>query len=881
MFFKDGVFSEERILSCIEDNGLDLSIAPSGQFRVNGFDIPYEKLQWFFETFGTKTSEWVELEDGVISTTNCIHSVWIDDVEYSMDTRKDISGNWVGFSKSYYSHCVNGPAVINPKGEFHFVDGKLHNLHGPAKKTNGEEVWAINDVVFPNVSDYVESHPFAKIHAQEKDGRLTTVARVCGKAVVRVGKHKFLLEKSNESESKATDFLLACLYKNLKDYKLVKYEAPSTSFHRIFHELNKIESFIIKPVGPYEQGIYGAYGERGVSVKYNRKTDKLSCKIFEYIGKDKYSAKLIEEINVNLSEVDEVGQVGETNLANHKLNRKFAKDKTKIIHDNVRKNLKSKSWIDEQERQRKYESRKKEIDKTTERLIQEWEEKTPVIDMAPILAASNVEKAPEIQTVVVALDDEFKQEFAEKFNNNLDEYLQDFVDSWLDTSNKIYGISIPADAFQAVNHNPADNSFYWTNSNGEFNVFQDNLPSVIFPDGVLFYHLNGLLHRESGPAIEHLYADHDNEYWLWGKQISYEEFKHYDSETKSIEFKNESGKYHRENGPAVTIFNEDGTSTEYFYENGSCIYSIRDVVGVSLEKRVLDNLKSILENDMSRAYKVTPRKPKVRKVTKRKPKVEFTELSKEEVEALRAIFRDHKEHLRKFAPEIHEAARKAILKKNGGKEPEYEEEEEEIEEVPEMVEETAPVEVEKKIRSAPDLSGGRASQIKNGFLFGLKKGFINNGSQLLSQKLVSYTPMEGNEWMERFVQICILVGLAELFKRMPQNIADKIRMSEDARLNLASDLRFTSGENIGRDLVDIAANVMPLFAEVLKGVTTEELEDLATNFEISEEEDEEEAVESDEELFNEGDSIDVGDLFAAAAEETVEEKVHVKQEVEA
>jgi len=553
-------------------------------------------------------------------------------------------------------------------------------------------------------------------------------------------------------------------------------------------------------------------------------------------------------------------------LVNHRLNKKFTNDRAKLIHDKISLNKSQNVWLRDRGLQKKNLFREKGVDRWDSRMVQRVREATPLIKASPMIDLESWDLV-NLQDSKIITSEEFKNGSDCQFTNEeLDEYIDRFSDLLLkDNSNKIYGISVPDKPFEEVKYNESDRSFYWLNEENKLNSHQSNLPSVIFPDGTLFYHTDGMLHRDSGAALEHLYSPSKNEYWLWGRQVTYEEFKKYNKVTRKIEFKT-NDKYHRDDGPAVITFHNDGSNIEYYYENDNCIYSIKDISGYSASDES-DSLST--ENNVARAYKVTPRKPKVKKVTKRMPEVEFTELSKEEVEALRAIFRDHKDHLMKFKDEIHEAARKAIMKKNGGREPEYVEDNE-PDEVPSIVEKI----VEVKTRAAPDLTGSRGSQIKNGFVFGLKKGVINNSSQLLSQKLVNYTPLEGNEWMERFVQICILVGLAELFKRMPEGMANKLNMSEEMRQNLATELRYTSGENIGRDLVDIAASVLPLFTEVLKGVTTEELQELAVDFELSEEE-----ADTAEELFTES-QIDVGDLFSSLDEE-VEEKITIKEEVQA
>src|ERR1700691_2235897 len=70
-----------------------------------------------------------------------------------------------------------------------------------------------------------------------------------------------------------------------------------------------------------------------------------------------------------------------------------------------------------------------------------------------------------------------------------------------------------------------------------YNYLPENYTGIIeYPSGTIMYYLNGLWHREDGPAI--IYSDDTLEYYL-------------------------NGKYHREDGPAVIW--DDGT--KYYYLN--------------------------------------------------------------------------------------------------------------------------------------------------------------------------------------------------------------------------------------------------------------------------------------------------------------------------
>jgi len=72
----------------------------------------------------------------------------------------------------------------------------------------------------------------------------------------------------------------------------------------------------------------------------------------------------------------------------------------------------------------------------------------------------------------------------------------------------------------------------------ESDVFPDNFTGIVeCNNGNKYWYLNGKLHRENGPAIEH---KNGNKYWYL------------------------NGELHREDGPAIECSN----GTKYWYKNG-------------------------------------------------------------------------------------------------------------------------------------------------------------------------------------------------------------------------------------------------------------------------------------------------------------------------
>ena len=81
----------------------------------------------------------------------------------------------------------------------------------------------------------------------------------------------------------------------------------------------------------------------------------------------------------------------------------------------------------------------------------------------------------------------------------------------------------------------------------------------IYPDGTKEWRLNGKIHREDGPAIEH--ANGSKHWYLNGKRHREDDPAiEYASGTKEWRL---NGKIHREDGPAVEYVNGD----KYWYLN--------------------------------------------------------------------------------------------------------------------------------------------------------------------------------------------------------------------------------------------------------------------------------------------------------------------------
>lgn len=458
----------------------------------------------------------------------------------------------------------------------------------------------------------------------------------------------------------------------------------------------------------------------------------------------------------------------------------------------------------------------------------------------------------------------------------------------------IYGVSVPTNVLSKARYNPTNSNYYWINGNGNLES-HEGCPSLITPEGNVFFHKNGELHNEDGPAFVSLKKINDSKFFIYDRALTDEEFVRYNKENKSVEFRDEYKYLHRDNGPAVIKFFDDGRVFEEFYRHGVNTFNIDIKKGnyFSPTEQLMSSKEKVRE---MRKINVTATK-KSMKEEPMPPPSQFYEITQKEIESLRNVLKNNMQYIRAYRNDILEASneiklrrglplKKATLDKKEAPAPskykytggsEVKLSATDIKLVEESIKEalgvsyymddqmtdsnkalakeeaTEEIEVKKRIRSAPDLTGSKISQVTNGFKFGFKKQVINNSSRFLANKVVALSPVKDNIMAERFAQLCFLLGGAEIVSRLPESVAEKVRFSEDARLNFASSCRYVSGEVIGRDIVELFAYVLPTVIEMFKDMTTEEIKEQADEFEESLEEEQEiktlEENTSTEELF--------------------------------
>lgn len=139
------------------------------------------------------------------------------------------------------------------------------------------------------------------------------------------------------------------------------------------------------------------------------------------------------------------------------------------------------------------------------------------------------------------------------------------------------------------------------------------------------------------------------------------------------------------------------------------------------------------------------------------------------------------------------------------------------------LEEEENMSVEKIKRSELEFSGGRLSQVWEGSKFGAKKGAVNGSTKLIASKVASYTPFEDSEWAQEFVRLIMIAGTAELVDIIPESAAEKAGLEEDTQREVAAFFRKVAGENMGRDIVKVAAGLIPYFKDIIMNFTAEDI----------------------------------------------------------
>lgn len=121
----------------------------------------------------------------------------------------------------------------------------------------------------------------------------------------------------------------------------------------------------------------------------------------------------------------------------------------------------------------------------------------------------------------------------------------------------------------------------------------------------------------------------------------------------------------------------------------------------------------------------------------------------------------------------------------------------------------------------------RLRQIGEGFKAGGKKGVVRAGTRKLASKLTEMVDLKDNLVADKFAQLALLLGSAEIVERLPSGVSAKVGLDADRREHVGGLFRFVAGENLGRDALELASIIAPILLDKLQGVSTEDLLEMA------------------------------------------------------
>ena len=141
----------------------------------------------------------------------------------------------------------------------------------------------------------------------------------------------------------------------------------------------------------------------------------------------------------------------------------------------------------------------------------------------------------------------------------------------------LHGVHITQEAFDSASLEKKTGMLYWTDEQGQFHN-NNWLPAKILPTGESHYYHHGLLHSDIFPAIE-IPGDgfHLGVYYLYGNEVSAEEFSNFRPEPREISFWKD-GKLHRKDAPARIRFSEDGSNIKEYWSNGQQLAFVSDQI---------------------------------------------------------------------------------------------------------------------------------------------------------------------------------------------------------------------------------------------------------------------------------------------------------------
>lgn len=392
----------------------------------------------------------------------------------------------------------------------------------------------------------------------------------------------------------------------------------------------------------------------------------------------------------------------------------------------------------------------------------------------------------------------------------------------------IHGYRISKEAFNRKKYIKKDKCYIWTDEKGRPHNSEWS-PSMIFENGEVRYYKHGLLHSDLFPSVENS-QEKIYDYYIYGNKVSYDEFIRYRAALKEIAFLDTEGEFHRENGPARLLFNEDGTFRRENWIHGS----LHD-----------ENMPAVLDGNGSFEYRKNGflhRENGPARWDAESNKIEFWlngKLHNESGPAVlyeengkryceywvngekKAVVRilDEERDLRLNASQIQEIINKnKTLFNNKDK----------------LISKGVNMHVKKIKHGTANSTVGdsRKTQVLRGAELGLKKGTVRVISEKASSALVSSANLPDHKATERLIQVAGLLGTAELIERSPDRVASKVGLNQDRRESFGGLCRYLAGEVIGKDAVHIVASIAPKIVDALQTLSVEDIEEAAETFTV-------------------------------------------------
>lgn len=383
----------------------------------------------------------------------------------------------------------------------------------------------------------------------------------------------------------------------------------------------------------------------------------------------------------------------------------------------------------------------------------------------------------------------------------------------------IHGARFSKERFESKSWDEAEGAFCWRDKTGQLHSDSSLQPSQVFPTGEQRFHRHGKLHNGLLPAVFIPTPDFNMyRYYLYGNEVSAVEFSNYDPIREVIEFTDDNGILHKEDGPALIEFEADGSFTERYYRHGQLHH---------------DSGPAIRSSDGGFEWRMNGRKHRLDGPAVWNPmkhRQEFYVLGRLHNNTGPAVIvnadtdEEYSEYWLSGKQYSHEnlSNRKPKMRVNLARD--FRDKSHGDHHQPEGEDTMSNTE-----------NTGRFGQVSDGLKSGVKRGTIRVASGKAAGALAKHMPMQDTLPMEQLTQLVLLVGGAELVERAPDGVASKIGLNEERRAAFGKMSRTLGGEMMGRNAVQLFSKLAPMLLENLNGISAEEINDVVSNFEVEEE----------------------------------------------